>query len=103
MGYNYFKVTLRFFTPEAEHANQIVNQYRKGSQQAHAFTREFKASLLTQRAQLQKAVPELGKDPLEEFKEILNDPLGENDKEKSENQQSDKSEGSGKGLEQSGS
>ena len=21
MGYNYFKVTLRFFTPEAEHAN----------------------------------------------------------------------------------
>ena len=31
MGYNYFKVTLRFFTPEAEHANQIVNQYRKGS------------------------------------------------------------------------
>ena len=32
MGYNYFKVTLKFFTPEAEHANQIVNQYRKGSQ-----------------------------------------------------------------------
>ena len=77
MGYNYFKLTLRFFTPEAEQANQIVNQYRKGSQQAHAFTREFKASLLTQRAQLQKIVPELGKDPLEEFKEILNDPLGE--------------------------
>ena len=77
MGYNYFKVTLRFFTPEAEHANQIVNQYRKGSQQAHAFTREFKASLLTQRAQLQKAVPELGKDPFEEFKQILNDPLQE--------------------------
>merc|ERR1712210_367329 len=50
MGYNYFKLTLRFFTPEAEQANQIVNQYRKGSQQAHAFTREFKASLLTQRA-----------------------------------------------------
>ena len=25
MGYNYFKVTLRFFTPEAEQANQMIN------------------------------------------------------------------------------
>ena len=32
MGFNYFKLTLRFFTPEAETANQIVNQYRKSSQ-----------------------------------------------------------------------
>ena len=42
MGYNYFKVTLRHFTPDAKEANNIVSQYRKGSQQAHAFTREFK-------------------------------------------------------------
>ena len=47
MGYNYFKVTLKYFTPEAKEANNIVSQYRKGSQQAHAFTREFKQSLLT--------------------------------------------------------
>ena len=32
MGFNYFKVTLRFFTPDAEQANQILSQYRRGSQ-----------------------------------------------------------------------
>jgi hypothetical protein len=28
MGFNYFKVALRFFTPSSEEANQIVYQYR---------------------------------------------------------------------------
>ena len=45
MGFNYFKVMLKIMTPTADEANQIVTQYRKGSQQAHAFTREFKSSL----------------------------------------------------------
>jgi hypothetical protein len=31
MGFNYFKVALKFFTPNSEEANQIVSQYRKGS------------------------------------------------------------------------
>lgn len=31
MGYNYFKTGLRFFTPDAEEANTIISQYRKGS------------------------------------------------------------------------
>lgn len=77
MGYNYFKVGLRFFTPETETANQIVNQYRKGSQQAHAFTREFKSSIVSQKAQLEKIVPEFGQDPIKELNEILQNPLKE--------------------------
>ena len=63
MGFNYFKIALKFFTPSSEDANKIVSQYRKGSQQAHAFTREFKASILTQKSQLKKIVPEFGEDP----------------------------------------
>ena len=80
MGYNYFKVTLKHFTPDAKEANTIISQYRKGSQQAHAFTREFKQSLLTQKTELQKIVPELGRDPIQEMSEILNDPLKERNK-----------------------
>jgi hypothetical protein len=54
-------------------------------------------------------VPELGKDPLEEFKEILNDPLGENSKSDDTEQSDREGEGkdgkvdNGKGDEQSGS
>ena len=77
MGYNYFKVTLKHFTPDAKEANNIVSQYRKGSQQAHAFTREFKQSILTQKTQLQQIVPELGRDPIQELNDILKDPLNE--------------------------
>ena len=46
MGFNYLKVGLRFFAPSSDEANQILNQFRKGSQQAHAFTREFRANVL---------------------------------------------------------
>ena len=42
MGYNYFKVLLAVFTPKAEQANQVISEFRKGSQQAHAVLREFK-------------------------------------------------------------
>jgi hypothetical protein len=45
MGFNYFKILLKLMTPQAEEANLILSQYRQGSQQAHAFTREFKSSL----------------------------------------------------------
>jgi hypothetical protein len=45
MGFNYFKVLMKLMTPKAEEANLILSQYRQGSQQAHAFTREFKSSL----------------------------------------------------------
>lgn len=31
MQYNYFKVTLRFFSPDQEHTNNIVSEYRRGS------------------------------------------------------------------------
>ena len=42
MGYNYFKVLLSILTPKAEQANQIIGEFRKGSQQAHAVLREFR-------------------------------------------------------------
>jgi hypothetical protein len=45
MGFNYFKVLMKLMTPKAEEANLILSQYRQSSQQAHAFTREFKSSL----------------------------------------------------------
>ena len=81
MGFNYFKVMLKVMTPNAEEANQIVAQYRKGSQQAHAFSREFKSSLRTQKSALKKIIPEFGEDPLKnlrDIQDILEDPLGEN-------------------------
>ncbi|CDW72375.1 UNKNOWN [Stylonychia lemnae] len=64
MSYNYFKVTLKFFTPESKQANEIISQFRRTSQQAHAFTREFKHNLSKEKKNLQKYVPELGIDPL---------------------------------------
>jgi hypothetical protein len=45
MGFNYFKIMLKMMTPKAEEANIILEQYRKSSQQAHAFTREFRSNL----------------------------------------------------------
>jgi len=42
MGYNYFKVVVKFLTPESEQANRIIAEFRKGSQQAHAVMREIK-------------------------------------------------------------
>jgi hypothetical protein len=42
MQYNYLKVTLRFFSPDTKQANELVSEFRKGSQQAHAFTREVR-------------------------------------------------------------
>ena len=81
MWFNYFKVMIKVMTPEDEQANLILSQYRKGSQQAHAFTREFKSSLQTQKSVLKKIIPELGEDPLKKLRdiqEILDDPLGEN-------------------------
>ncbi|TNV73898.1 hypothetical protein FGO68_gene6667 [Halteria grandinella] len=72
MGYNYFKVTIRFFTPESKQANEIISQFRKTSQQAHAFTREFKHSIQKEKKQFQKIVPELGIDPLKPMQSGLN-------------------------------
>ena len=31
MWYNYFKVTVRFFTPDSKQANDIISQFRKTS------------------------------------------------------------------------
>jgi Sec-independent protein translocase protein TatA len=70
MWFNYFKVMIRVITPEADEANIILSQYRKGSQQAHAFTREFKSSLQTQKSALKKIIPELGEDPLKKLRDI---------------------------------
>lgn len=72
MGYNYFKVTIRFFTPESKQANEIISQFRKTSQQAHAFTREFRHSIQKEKKQFQKVVPELGIDPLKPLSSGLN-------------------------------
>lgn len=41
-----------------------MSQFRKTSQQAHAFTREFRHSIAKERKQFQKIVPEFGIDPL---------------------------------------
>ena len=71
MQYNYFKVTLRFFSPDATQANAIISDFRRGSQQAHAFTREVKTSILLQKETLEQMVPELGIDPLKEFNQML--------------------------------
>ena len=46
MKYNYMKVTIRFFMPsDSKEVKNIISEYRKGSQQAHAFTREFKSNM----------------------------------------------------------
>ena len=91
MGFNYFKVALKFFTPSSDEANKIVSQYRKGSQQAHAFTREFKASILTQKSQLKKVVPEFDEDPFKNLADTIEqDIFGEEKKSK----QQDKNTGS---------
>ena len=75
MGFNYFKVALKFFTPSSEEANKIVSQYRKGSQQAHAFTREFRQSVVSQKSQLKKIVPEFGEDPFKALNDLVDDPF----------------------------
>ena len=31
MKYNYFKVTLRFFSPDTKQANMIISDFRRGS------------------------------------------------------------------------
>ena len=82
MQYNYMKVTLRFFSPDKDQTNQIIKQYRQGSQQAHAFTREVKQSVMSQKAELEKLVPEIGTDPLAEFNQMLSvdDPLSQKKK-----------------------
>ena len=73
MSFNYFKVALKFFTPSSDEANRIVAHYRKGSQQAHAFTREFRSSLQSQQSQLKKIVPEFGQDPFKELDDVWQD------------------------------
>lgn len=70
MWFNYFKVMIKVMTPKAEEANMILSQYRKSSQTAHAFTREFKSSLQTQKSNLRKIIPELGVDPLKRVRDI---------------------------------
>ena len=64
MQYNYLKVTLRFFSPDTTQANEIVSEYRRGSQQAHAFTREVRQSIISQKETLRDIVREIGIDPL---------------------------------------
>lgn len=32
MGFNYFKVIIKFVTPESEQANRIISEFRRGSQ-----------------------------------------------------------------------
>eukprot|EP00347_Sterkiella_histriomuscorum_P006161 403353834 len=64
MSYNYFKITLKFFTPESKQATEIISQFRRTSQQAHAFTREFRHNLSKEKKTLRRLVPELGIDPL---------------------------------------
>jgi len=44
----------------------LISQFRKASQQAHAFTREFKHSIQKEKKQFRKIVPELGVDPLKD-------------------------------------
>ena len=44
----------------------MISQFRKASQQAHAFTREFKHSIQKEKKQFRKIVPELGVDPLKD-------------------------------------
>ena len=67
MQYNYLKVTLRFFSPDQDQTNQIIREFRQGSQQAHAFTREVRHSILSQKKTLEGYVPEINIDPLKDF------------------------------------
>jgi hypothetical protein len=64
MGYNYFKLMVKFVTPESEQANRVISSFRKGSQQAHAFTRELKHHMNKSSRELREKLPELDFDPL---------------------------------------
>lgn len=57
MGYNYFKVILKFVTPESEQANKIISEFRRGSQQAHAILREVKFNTQQTADQFDKLIP----------------------------------------------
>ena len=46
MQYNYLKLTISYFSPPADQANRLISEYRRGTQQGHAFTREVRQSLL---------------------------------------------------------
>ena len=59
MGYNYFKVVLKYAMPDSKTAREMVSSIRKTHQQAHAFSREVRKNIQDTKPLLHQAIPGL--------------------------------------------